>query len=119
MRQSDMSTQSVNDRLLEKDIARSDSEMLLFMMIFGTENIIHLAKRELSKRISRIYDNYIILILSIAMPALCSKPLLSTSSLLSKSTSFRLDFDSMRDHSAEFRAQSRMFGYIPPSLVHK
>jgi hypothetical protein len=58
MGQMEMNTQSVTDRLLEKDIARSDSEMLLFMTVFGTESIRQMAKRELSQRTGRFDDDY-------------------------------------------------------------
>ena len=58
MRQTEFTTTSIADRLLEKDIARSDSEMLLFMTVFGTESIKHLAKRELSQRTGQIDDNF-------------------------------------------------------------
>ena len=58
MKQNEFITTPATDRLLENDIARSDSEMLLFMTVFGNESIRRLAKKELSQRTGRFEDDY-------------------------------------------------------------
>ena len=44
------SRQEVEERLLQADIRRANSEMLLFITLFGNANLRQLAKTELSKR---------------------------------------------------------------------
>jgi hypothetical protein len=45
-----MTQESVAERLLQADIRRTNSEMLLFITIFGNAKLKQLAKAELSKR---------------------------------------------------------------------
>lgn len=43
--------QTIEERLLQADICRANSEMLLFITLFGNATLKQMAKKELSKRV--------------------------------------------------------------------